>query len=293
MRILVALLSLLLLGTATPAHADEGLLLVPPVPGAVVSPFRPGPQAWSAGHRGVDLAGGPGDAVLAAADGVVHFAGRVAGVPSVSIDHGGGLRTTYTPVSPMVAAGEAVRVGQVVGRLQAGHCTDTCLHWGLTDGETYFDPTAHLLVQKVELLPLGTVPRAAAPLLVGVSSFGLPVAGRITSRFGPRLHPILGVRKLHDGADIAARCGEPVRAPIAGTVVAVESHRAYGNRVFVQHDGGVRTAYAHLSSIAVTPGMRIPVGTTIGGVGSTGLSTGCHLHWMAWRDGRLLDPLSL
>jgi len=95
--------------------------------------------------------------VLAAGDGVVVFAGMVAGRPVVSIDHAGGLRTTYEPVDPTVAAGQQVARGSPVGTLLAGHhgCAVTaCLHWGLRRGETYLDPLALLEVPRVRLLPM-------------------------------------------------------------------------------------------------------------------------------------------
>lgn len=191
-----------------------------------------------------------------------------------------------------MGTGDAVRAGDVIGHVGAGHCKDVCLHWGLTDGTTYFDPTAYLAVRPVELVPLGTIPSAPPPLVIGGSPAGMPVAGPITSRFGPRLHPVLGIRKLHDGVDIAADCGTPVSSPLAGTVLSVETHPAYGNRVIVQHDG-LRTAYAHLRTALVVKGQQLPAGGRVGSVGSTGLSTGCHLHWMAWRGDTLVDPLEL
>ena len=79
-----------------------------PVEGAVTRPFDPPPDRYGAGHRGADLAGAPGSPVLAAGDGVVVFAGMVAGRPVVSVDHAGGLRTTYEPVDAVVGAGQPV-----------------------------------------------------------------------------------------------------------------------------------------------------------------------------------------
>lgn len=288
---LMVLLTGLAAATASPASAREPLQLRPPVAGPVVRVFTAGPEPWSGGHRGVDLAAAPGAVVRAAAAGTVSFAGVVAGVPSVAVDHGGGLRTTYTPVVGAVAAGTVVPAGRPIGTLAIGHCTSGCLHWGLTDGTSYFDPTAHLVIRPVRLLPLGTIPTAPAPLPAAEGATdGMPVAGRVTSRFGMRRHPITGVYKLHDGVDLAAPCGTPVRLPTAGTVALVETHAAYGIRVIVEH-GGRRTGYAHLRSAAVRRGDRLAAGALVGFVGSTGLSTGCHLHWMEWRQGRLVDPM--
>ncbi|MEV6878094.1 M23 family metallopeptidase [Amycolatopsis sp. NPDC051128] len=115
-----------------------------PVP-VVVRYFDAPETPYSAGHRGVDLAVVPGQEVLAADAGVVVFAGPVAGRPVISVDHDGGLRTTYLPVVPKVAVGEQVHRGQVLGTVLAGHpgCpVAACLHWGVRRGEEYVDPLA-------------------------------------------------------------------------------------------------------------------------------------------------------
>jgi murein DD-endopeptidase MepM/ murein hydrolase activator NlpD len=119
--------------------------------------FAPPAQRWLPGHRGVDLAGTPGEPVRAAGPGVVSFAGRVAGTGVVSVQHPGGLRTTYQPVSPRVSAGDVVAAGDPIGELAAGHpgCpVEACLHWGLRSGETYLDPLVLLGLGRVRLLPL-------------------------------------------------------------------------------------------------------------------------------------------
>jgi murein DD-endopeptidase MepM/ murein hydrolase activator NlpD len=120
--------------------------------------FDPPPDPYAAGHRGVDLGGTPWSPVLAAGDGVVVFAGMVAGRPVVSIDHADGLRTTYEPVDPSVAAGQQVTRGSPIGTLAAGHAgcpREACLHWGLRRGETYLDPMTLLRPPEIRLLPIG------------------------------------------------------------------------------------------------------------------------------------------
>jgi murein DD-endopeptidase MepM/ murein hydrolase activator NlpD len=129
-----------------------------PVDGEVARPFDPPPDRYGAGHRGVDLAGAPGSPVRAAGDGVVVFAGMVAGRPVVSVDHAGGLRTTYEPVEPAVGAGQEVARGAVLGTLSGGHAgcpVAACLHWGLRRGEVYLDPLSLLAPPEVRLLPMG------------------------------------------------------------------------------------------------------------------------------------------
>jgi murein DD-endopeptidase MepM/ murein hydrolase activator NlpD len=145
---------------AAPVRPQEALAQWgPPMGGQLVvtGPFRPPPASFAAGHRGVDLGGIPWSTVLAAGDGVVVFAGMVAGRPVISIDHAGGLRTTYEPVTPSVAAGQRVIRGSPIGTLSVGHAgcpRQACLHWGLRRGATYLDPMALLEVPRVRLLPL-------------------------------------------------------------------------------------------------------------------------------------------
>ncbi|TLF79663.1 M23 family metallopeptidase [Nocardia cyriacigeorgica] len=137
---------------------------------AVERRFEKPPQNWLPGHRGVDLAGSPGQPVLAAGDGIVVFAGSVAGKPVVSIDHAGGLRTTYEPVTAEVSVGRRVVRGSRIGVLEAGHegcAAAACLHWGLRrestgrGGREYLDPLGLLQLGPMRLKPLrGTSPPA-------------------------------------------------------------------------------------------------------------------------------------
>nr|WP_167108632.1 M23 family metallopeptidase [Amycolatopsis granulosa] len=128
-------------------------------PPAVVRPFQAPADPYGPGHRGVDLAAVPGQQVLAAGPGVVVFAGMVAGRPVVSVDHDGGLRTTYEPVTPTVPVGTQVWQGQPIGVVEAGHpgCpVEACLHWGVRRGEEYLNPLT--LVQnnaRIRLKPWG------------------------------------------------------------------------------------------------------------------------------------------
>jgi murein DD-endopeptidase MepM/ murein hydrolase activator NlpD len=144
---------------AAPADPAPGVALwTAPLGGplAVGRPFEAPPHAYGPGHRGVDLVGAVGAPVLAAGDGVVVFAGMVAGRPVVSIDHANGLRTTYEPVDPSVGAGQAVARGSPIGALTAGHAgcpVEACLHWGARRGETYLDPLSLLDPPRIRLLP--------------------------------------------------------------------------------------------------------------------------------------------
>ena len=147
---------------AGPVPEPASVLWAAPLPDAAVTrPFEVLLHRYAAGHRGVDLAGAPGAPVLAAGDGVVVYAGMVAGRPVVSVDHAGGLRTTYEPVSPSVGAGQVVARGSPLGTLEPGHAgcpVAACLHWGLRRGEDYLDPSWLLTPPRIRLLPLQRPP---------------------------------------------------------------------------------------------------------------------------------------
>ena len=123
--------------------------------------------------------------------------------------------------------------------------------------------------------------------------FYWPVPGhhRITSPFGYRIHPILKYRKLHTGVDIGAPNGTPVVSAGSGTVIASRFMSGYGNCIMIDHGGKV-TVYGHLSSRAVSPGQSVSAGETIGYVGSTGMSTGAHLHFEVRVNGAVQNPLN-
>jgi murein DD-endopeptidase MepM/ murein hydrolase activator NlpD len=115
---------------------------------------------------------------------------------------------------------------------------------------------------------------------------------RSNSGFGMRLHPILGFMKMHTGIDFAASTGTAIQAAGNGVVVDAKWWGGYGRWVRIQHDGGWDTGYAHMSSIAVRPGQRVVQGQVIGYVGTTGRSTGPHLHFEVWRNHIPVDPRS-
>lgn len=149
------------LAGAVPAAAEAVRLNWPLQPDPVVTRGFDAPTPnWTRGHRGVDLAGSPGQPVYAAADGVVVFAGELAGRPLVSVQHPGGLRTSYEPVRPVVRSGQGVAVGTALGVLAAGHegCpVRACLHWGAMWGPAaradYVDPLGLLAATPIRLKP--------------------------------------------------------------------------------------------------------------------------------------------
>lgn len=118
-----------------------------------------------------------------------------------------------------------------------------------------------------------------------------PVSGPITSDFGWRVHPVLGTRRLHTGIDIGVGSGTPIHAADAGAVISAGWMGAYGNAVVIDHGGGLSTLYGHMSSIGVRAGQTVSAGQVIGKVGSTGWSTGPHLHFEVRRNGDPVNPM--
>lgn len=123
--------------------------------------------------------------------------------------------------------------------------------------------------------------------------FRSPLGGRLSSFFGNRKHPIFRKRKFHNGLDIAARYGTLIGAAREGVVISTGWNGGYGKAVIIQHSDGYKTMYGHMSSIFAKPGDRVKAGKILGKVGSTGLSTGPHLHFTLWHNEKLLNPMDV
>ncbi|MGI8684044.1 MAG: murein hydrolase activator EnvC family protein [Acidimicrobiales bacterium] len=136
-------------------------------------------------------------------------------------------------------------------------------------------------------LPVG-IAGIAGP---GSGVLAAPVAGAVTSQFGPRVHPIFGNFRNHDGVDFGAVMSTPIRAAAAGTVVSAGVRGGYGNATIIDHGNGLATLYAHQSELFVVAGAAVTAGQVIGAVGSTGFSTGPHLHFEVRLAGSPVDPL--
>ncbi|MDR0960788.1 MAG: peptidoglycan DD-metalloendopeptidase family protein [Propionibacteriaceae bacterium] len=137
---------------------------------------------------------------------------------------------------------------------------------------------------------------STASLLPSSGGFVWPTSGTITSNYGGRIHPIYGSYAFHDGLDLGASCGTPAVAAANGVVTDAYYTSGYGNRLFV--DNGIIngqhivTSYNHLQGFASSVGQSVSQGETVAYVGTTGASTGCHLHFMVWVNGTLTDPLN-
>lgn len=126
---------------------------------------------------------------------------------------------------------------------------------------------------------------------VSSSGFIKPSGGSVTSVYGPRVHPVTGVNSIHTGVDFGASYGTAIVAAKAGVVTTATYHTAYGNMVIIDHGDGTSTLYAHASSFAISVGQTVSQGQTIAYVGSTGYSTGPHLHFEIRINGQHVNPL--
>ncbi len=137
-----------------------------------------------------------------------------------------------------------------------------------------------------QLLPHTTIALPQGPDVDGIPRFTMPVVGTPTSGYGSRIDPIQHKEIKHPGFDLAAKTGTPVSAAAAGTVISAGPAGTYGNLVTVRHGNGVETRYAHLSATTVKAGDHVDAGQQIGNVGTTGYSTGPHLHFEVRKDGQ-------
>lgn len=148
----------------------------------------------------------------------------------------------------------------------------------IQDGQVLFVPGARMNDTELRLI-LGEL-------------FVWPTQGRYTSGFGMRPDPFTGVRRFHNGIDLANSVGTPIRAAAAGRVVHVETQVGnYGKFIIITHPGGFQTLYAHLDSFSVRNGQTVSRGQVIGSMGNTGRSTGPHLHFSVIRNGTFVNPL--
>lgn len=138
---------------------------------------------------------------------------------------------------------------------------------------------------------VGSIDNNAPLNLSKVVSYAMPLSGRVSSSFGMRFHPVDNKVKMHTGVDIAVPLGTPIASAAEGVVAFAGRKGGYGNVVIVEHGDGRQTFYAHADKLLVTEGQRVAAGEEIAKSGSTGKSTGPHLHFEVRENGRPIDPL--
>ncbi|MBN1698314.1 MAG: M23 family metallopeptidase [Spirochaetales bacterium] len=178
-----------------------------------------------------------------------------------------------------------VRSGENLSRIAEKYnvALEDILDWNniassiIKPGEVLFIPGAGMNTYELRKV-LGTL-------------FVFPARGRISSRYGNRIHPISGKRHFHNGIDIANSGGTPVRAALDGRVQKTGYSNVYGKYVIIKHAMGLQTFYGHLRKITVVKGDMVNQGGILGEMGNTGYSTGNHLHFSIYKNGDTVDPL--
>lgn len=199
--------------------------------------------------------------------------------------------------SPVALGRIAAPSSAAVSPAELGRARDEMLAEAAGSIENFRIRTALAARQKGLRSAAATV-QAEVDRLRNLSTFAWPTAGGVASGFGWRRHPILGYRKLHSGADIGGRCGQPIYAAQSGVVTkAAASGYNGGSGINARINHGqidgvtVETAYLHMSQLKLRGGQRVNKGDLIGRVGTTGLSTACHLHLSLYKNGASSDPL--
>lgn len=175
---------------------------------------------------------------------------------------------------------EATQQEQLISRLQQDRAALEAAQTQLAQDS---ESIAALIRQKIA---------ASTGVIRGTGIFVYPVNGRITSGFGNRRHPILGSNRFHAGVDFGASYGTTIHAADAGQVIFSGWYGGYGRTVIIDHGGGMTTLYAHASRLFVSVGQSVSQGQAIAAVGSTGFSTGPHLHFEVRRNGNPTNPMA-
>ncbi len=157
------------------------------------------------------------------------------------------------------------------------------------------DKVTELILQRVAAVQSAEAKAAREEALRAARNAGkmlMPSQGPITSEFGSRFHPVLGYSRFHAGTDFGAEHGSPIQAAETGIVMFADWYGGYGNAVIIDHGDGLTTLYGHASRLDVSEGQLVKKGDVIAAIGTTGLSTGPHLHFEVRRDGEPVDPMA-
>lgn len=158
-----------------------------------------------------------------------------------------------------------------------------------------YQNSLEVVAEKVLKEPVAAIVEVGTKTTVsrgGSVNYGVVSGKRISSTYGSRIHPLTKKRTYHDGIDIAANYGNGVYAYADGKVVQAGWNGGYGNSILIDHGNSLQTRYAHLSKISVNVGQKVTTGQRIGSVGSSGVSTGPHLHFEVLKNGKTTNPLN-
>jgi murein DD-endopeptidase MepM/ murein hydrolase activator NlpD len=228
------------------------------------TPLRVQGRVGSSLYRAARAAGAPASAV----DAYLKAVATRVGVGAI----GAGARFDLIVAQRRAATGEVETGELLLAGLDQGRTPVRLMKWDQDGRTSWFDAT-------------GTGETKGA--------MRMPVIGRMTSSFGMRRHPLLGFSRMHKGMDIGAPMGAPILAATDGVVRFAGRHGGHGNYVMLGHAGGMATGYAHMSRIVTRVGQRVRQGQLIGYVGSTGISTGPHLHYELYRGGQAINPATM
>lgn len=205
-----------------------------------------------------------------------------------SANQSGCMAASATPLAAVQGGRARITIGRAVD-LSGQEPVRYLSSVSLDESRAYIMSSSGRLKDTIRLIS----PQPSVASGSGSAPQGLPVRwSGMTSRFGMRLNPVLNQVRLHAGVDLRAAIGDPVHATSGGVVMSAGWQGAYGLAVRIDHGKGVETRYAHLSRLNVAPGQTIKPGDVIGFVGSTGRSTGPHLHYEVRRNGHAVDPSS-
>ncbi|MFN2168518.1 MAG: peptidoglycan DD-metalloendopeptidase family protein [Anaerolineae bacterium] len=244
-------------------------------------------QPYSEDHPALDIANRAGTPVYAVGDGSVAQSGQddLHGI-HITLDHKGGYQSFYSHLDAAhVETGERVDKGQEIGLMgNTGLSTGPHLHFEILENGVHRNPMEVLgQVGGENLAPVPPQEHVSMDPAEAGDAFVWPTTGQVTQ----------GYSDHHDAFDIASLTGAPVWAAASGIVKEVGQDERHGNYIWLEHQEGYETFYSHLNAVDVEAGEAVTQGQEIGQVGSTGLSTGPHLHFQILQDGVPLDPTGL
>lgn len=260
--------------------------------------FNPIAQ-YETDHTGLEIDATVGDKVYASRDGIVEFSKWHGGYgQSVMIDHGDGYKTLYGHLdSTFVKNSQTVKKGCLIGLVgSTGYSLDDQLSFSMIKDGKFVNPKS-LLPELGGFDVVTPKPATNKKSINSNTGFACPFKKDLypkvdlTPGFGNRINPINNIAEFHTGIDICIPFKAEILAVYPGKVTIARWYGAYGNIVEIMHDNGAKSRYSHMEELLVKEGDNVAIGQTIGLCGSTGYSTGPHLHFEIMKGKDFLDPM--